>query len=785
MASQSRGGFIENRTQYQNKMFFKYSPFILLAIVLSHELLFCQIEQVDTRIWKRESGSERLVQNRMPVLFPSQTIHHGQNQGEQLPRTYSILNKQHQTIISNSYLFQPVSGPYGGTVRSIALDSDGWLFIATDGEVYRSKDNGLHWDMHLFPSQLHNAVEPVTILGPKVVVAETDWSNFISRDRGESWNYLNEDVQGFAVDTTGEIYAGSKNGGVKVSTDTAKSWKQFALSGKEIWKVVLCGDGKFACPSDSGIFYSSDNGITWIFRPYDTMFTWNFVSDKRGHLFCLKYFGQEFQLYRSNDFGESWQHIILPVTEDAYRIYIENDRQVLVVTDKRILASTDAGETWREVAFPIGMPLTVGRDATGNLLAGSFTGIYKYDSTSGEWEELNNGIHARRIEAIEFTSSGSILVLSLGTCFRSTDFGNSWTIIELGPKVHAYPYTPILSTSQGTIFIAASFDNYSECGLLRSTDDGVSWERISVLSNYYAIYGIAEGSSGDILVATYFGDIYRSIDGGDSWNKVVSSANQSEITCIAADTAGNYYAAKDTSLLISHDGLTWEVLTMRRGYASHESISIDTRNEIFFGSSRDGVYHSADQGITWNLMNNGLFNRYVMSTTSDDSGNVVLGTASGIFRLADTTDSWLSFSGGFPKTFTTSLSISPQGYLFAGTQDFGMYKSASPMGKRIPKIDHPPTVEITEFSLYQNYPNPFNDHTVIRYEVPFYARVEIKIYNILGQVVTTLISGYLPEGEYTAAWTPKQLSSGLYFCEMKASSGSRTYYETIKLIYLR
>jgi photosystem II stability/assembly factor-like uncharacterized protein len=772
-----------NKTSFTDS--FLIFTFILFFLLFSGEMLFCQIEQLNTENLKRENGIELLFQNRIPVLFSPQTTIFDRKDDEKFSYKNSFPDKQYRRIFSDTVLFHPVSGPYGGTVRSIAHDSGGWLFVATDGEVYRSKDNGLHWNMKLFPSQLHNYVEPITILGPNVIVAETDYNNYISTDRGESWDYLTDDVHGFTVETTGNIYAGSNYGGAKISIDTAKTWQQFALTGKKIWEVVLCGDGKFACPADSGIYYSSDKGITWKYKPYDTRFTWNLVSDKKGHLFVLKFFGQNFQLYKSSDFGESWQQIILGEWEDAYRIYVEEDGRLFVTTNERILISINAGETWEELAFPIGMPLTVGRDTAENLLAGSFEGLYRLNNISGEWEELNNGIHARRIEAIEFTSTGSILVISLGTCFRSTDFGNSWTVVELESNIRVYPYSPILSTSRGVIFIAACFDNYSECGLLRSTDDGVTWERISVLSNYYAIYEITEGSCGDILVATAYGDIYRSTDNGDCWYKVVSSHNQLEITALAADDLGNYYAAQDTSLLISQNGITWKEFTMSRGYASHESISIDNRNEIYFGSSSDGVYHSTDYGRTWNLLNNGLFEKYVISTTSDDSGNVVLGTSKGIFRLADSSNSWIWFSKGFPNTFAMSLSFSQNNFLFAGTQDFGMYRSIDPLEKRIPIIDQPPTININNFLLYQNYPNPFNDQTIIRYKVPFYSEIKIRIYNILGQMITTLFSGTLTEGVYSANWIPKVQSSGLYFCLMSATSGTKTYQKTIKILYLR
>jgi hypothetical protein len=88
-------------------------------------------------------------------------------------------------------------------------------------------------------------------------------------------------------------------------------------------------------------------------------------------------------------------------------------------------------------------------------------------------------------------------------------------------------------------------------------------------------------------------------------------------------------------------------------------------------------------------------------------------------------------------------------------------------------------------SRLYHYPNPFNDRTVIRYDVSISAKVEIKIYNILGQIVASLISTELPSGSYEVGWTPEQVASGVYFCEMKVSSTSGMYRETIKLLYLK
>ena len=751
---------------------------INLVLCFFQPLLLCQIKQIDQEIW---SGTDGLFHHGMPVLLPSHA-HVLRNKPTQSFQKNPHSGIQFGTTSSDLAMFEPLPGPPGGTVRSIAVDSGGWLFIATDGEVYRSVDNGLNWDMNLFPSQLHNSVEPVTVLGPNVLVAETDFDNFISTNRGDSWSFLFEDVQGFAVDTTGEIYAGSNNNGVKKSIDTAKSWTSFALDGNRIWKVVLYGEGKFACPSDSGIYYSVDTGKTWVFRPHETPFTWNLVTDKRGHLFVLRYYGQDFQLFRSDDFGQTWERVILPVQAEPYRVYAEGDGRLFVPTDNGILTSTDSGDSWSVTQFPIGGALTVGHDVRGNLLAGSFYGIYKYTDSTDKWMALNNGIHARRIESITFTQSGAILALSLGTYFRSTDSGVSWSSVYLDSTIRAYPYAPLLSTSWGDIFTAASFDNYSEIGLLRSTDDGVTWSRISVLSNYYAIFGIAEGASETILVPTSYGDIYRSTERGNSWSKEVSGSSQSRIRCIASDKSGNSYAATDASVLFSRDGRTWAQTPLPRDYSSWESISIDAQGDVFLGSSSNGVYHSHDAGSSWTLLNTGLFDQYVMATTADDSGNVILGTSSGVFRLADSSNNWLRYSGGFPRTFTSALAISPQGFLFAGTHNFGIYRTVAPLGKRNPWSER---LQISDFKLHQNYPNPFNNQTVIQFEVPASARIEVKVYNVLGQLVKVLFAGELTGGRHQVNWSPERVPSGIYFCDMTASLPFRAYRKTIKLLYLR
>jgi hypothetical protein len=90
------------------------------------------------------------------------------------------------------------------------------------------------------------------------------------------------------------------------------------------------------------------------------------------------------------------------------------------------------------------------------------------------------------------------------------------------------------------------------------------------------------------------------------------------------------------------------------------------------------------------------------------------------------------------------------------------------------------------FALQQNYPNPFNSTTVIRFALPASGAVELAIYNLAGQKVTTLVEGTRTAGAYTLHWDGRdargrELASGVYLYQLRAG----TQVETRKLLLLR
>lgn len=92
---------------------------------------------------------------------------------------------------------------------------------------------------------------------------------------------------------------------------------------------------------------------------------------------------------------------------------------------------------------------------------------------------------------------------------------------------------------------------------------------------------------------------------------------------------------------------------------------------------------------------------------------------------------------------------------------------------------------IKDFNLYQNYPNPFNPSTVISYQLPVSGNVSLKVYDVLGNEVATLVDEYKPAGKYEVEFLQtssiKNPASGIYFYQLHAGD----FIQTKKMLLLK
>lgn len=188
--------------------------------------------------------------------------------------------------------------------------------------------------------------------------------------------------------------------------------------------------------------------------------------------------------------------------------------------------------------------------------------------------------------------------------------------------------------------------------------------------------------------------------------------------------------------------------------------------------THDGIAYLADFGDA----NNGFIYSY-NATTKDilhNASNPILVGRGAMNLLYDAISEELyvnNFSDDAVQQLDPSNGEVIQTFLFGdGAQDMAILELERPTSV-VDRISSRPT----KFTLFQNYPNPFNPETTIEFSVPSKLQVQIRIYNLKGQLIRTLIDQTLEQGLYSTIWDGKNdrgqnVASSIYFYEMKAGN---------------
>lgn len=256
-----------------------------------------------------------------------------------------------------------------------------------------------------------------------------------------------------------------------------------------------------------------------------------------------------------------------------------------------------------------------------------------------------------------------------------------------------------------------------------------------------------------------------------------------------------------------HVGDFWKYEGNQGAFNTTEYIRVirDTllpNNEIYhvvddkeFGApySGENIYYdrldsSNGKILQWNPLDSLEYPKYIFSTCLGDTFNVFNnynGEYYYMINLKNTdyinfftfpliTSGYIYFKKGFGLYIESGEGYSKQlvGAVIAGK----VYGDTSITG--IEKLINKPS---SGFKLYQNYPNPFNPSTSINYYIPHYSHIVIKVYDLLGRVVQTLVDTDKPAGEYTVKFSSMNLASGIYFYSLKSNG----YLLTKKLLILK
>ena len=199
-------------------------------------------------------------------------------------------------------------------------------------------------------------------------------------------------------------------------------------------------------------------------------------------------------------------------------------------------------------------------------------------------------------------------------------------------------------------------------------------------------------------------------------------------------------------------------------------------------SSSNKVFKTTNGGQNWVNISSNLPNIPVncIFVNPYNELNLLIGTDLGIFETTNGGTSWYKTSSALPNVAVVDMDFRDNdNTLIAATHGRGMWKTTITTGV---ENDNGKMV-VDEFKLYQNFPNPFNSNTTIRYSIKRESLVEIKLFDLSGKEIATLLNEIKTPGEYSLKLDASDfnLSSGVYLYQMKAGE----FNFSRKLVYLK
>jgi hypothetical protein len=136
-----------------------------------------------------------------------------------------------------------------------------------------------------------------------------------------------------------------------------------------------------------------------------------------------------------------------------------------------------------------------------------------------------------------------------------------------------------------------------------------------------------------------------------------------------------------------------------------------------------------------------------------------------VYRSTNNGNSWAAVNSGLTDLIIDAIAFDSDGYIYAGSPIGGAYRSTQPI------TDIRNEAEIPQgFVLNQNYPNPFNPSTSLEFRVATFGFVTLKIYDLLGREISTLVSEELQPGSYKKSWDAGSVASGVYYCRLQTGN---------------
>lgn len=504
------------------------------------------------------------------------------------------------------------------------------------------------------------------------------------------------------------IFAGTGGQGIYLSTNYGSTWTQTSLNDKVVYALVVCGNNIVTGTAYNGIYVSTNNGNNWtptgfnstaalslavggnniftgiggllgVHKSTNNGFNWTQTALNNKNVYSLGVFGNSIfagtdgnGIYLSTNNGLNWIHTSLQ--NQFIWSFANHLNNIFAGTYGDVFLSTNNGTNWIETNLNHGTVYALA--INGNYVyAGTSDGVYFSTNNGENWFNKNQGfITTTTVKALctlnNFLFAGitgqSVWRLDLNfqpspPQLLSPANNSTQNLLNLNlvwnKSQFAIMYNVILATD-------ASFNNIIKDSILTDTTLAVS--NLNTLTNYYwkvRANAISEWST----FSNYF--TFRT---GSPWTPMYSGIGSSR-TVKAFSSIGNNIFAGTTSNGVyksTNNGLNWT--SASSGLTNQNILSLTANSNILYtGTSGGGIFQSTNNGDYWIAVSNGLGSNTVYSLLSKGT-SVFAGTLSGVYVTTNNGGIWTTSGLSYYNVRTLYLNNSD---IFAGTYGSGVYLS--------------------------------------------------------------------------------------------------------------
>jgi photosystem II stability/assembly factor-like uncharacterized protein len=588
---------------------------------------------------------------------------------------------------------------------------------------------------------------------------------YVSRDDGLTWQIDSAGlgtnfVFDIALDSLQNVYAATING-LFIQYPDSDAWsRDTSYTGPvNLIRIFVDRQNRFFLGLNGGGIYKSTNGGT----AWSQDLTWGgntvklFSDDSYGNVYAIDFSNG---LYRSPVGTQAWSRFdsaITGLTINPANLYdIKGDSTLFAATSFGLFGSTDQGLTWAAANAGLAAQNVYGvaKSNPGRLTVSTDLGIFT--------KEMGDPLWTKRYPPTGYL--GQLGLFDDGT----------------GKLFAVQPNPNPVSLTSGPIFT--------------STDNGISWsyDTAGLASTRGTLFSVDETGT-EHLATTGYGGSFNSLmfskPAGGNWTADTTdflSANYSFSASMSSDKHGMFYVSGPLNgrkvLRRPIAGGPWSPDTAGTSGINYFYQMTPDKNGSMFGAAGGGMFRRGSGSWSPVPMPSRLSGVSV-SAISVDSGNALFAAfmqvslsaviGRGVYFSLDTGASW-TYAGLDSLSVSRLVSYGDTTYAITG---IGLYRVTRNAALGVSGGQLMPV----GFRLSQNFPNPFNPSTKIQFSLPISQHVVVKIFDLLGMEIATLVNEFKPPGTYTVTWDAGKFPSGVYFCRLQSES----FTEMKKLLLLR